>query len=236
MGNVVDSEMEDDTVTLPDGQDLPASPENRRRAAEMWQLDNKGQPERVERELDDEDERVERAEIELAEMRRRFECEREERLREDQERERVERERQMIEQMAERQTMVERDNERLKLQMVTVENERLRNDLTVAREVQKLKDELAEERGKNRLPPADVNVTVPADDAATATQRMKDAIRYSVPLDDPAVDLITDFSNCVVLEDRLKAVGTDGNPRTSTVTEFFNRTNEKSQDLKIDSD
>lgn len=233
MGNVVDSEMEDDTVTLPDGQDLPASPENRRRAAEMWQLDNKGQPERVERELDDEDERVERAEIELAEMRRRFECEREERLREDQERERVERERQMIEQMAERQTMVERDNERLKLQVVTVENERLRNDLTVAREVQKLKDELAEERGKNRLPPADVNVTVPADDAATATQRMKDAIRYSVPLDDPAVDLITDFSNCVVLEDRLKAVGTDGNPRTSTVTEFFNRTNEKSQDLKL---
>ena len=225
--------MEDDTVTLPDGQDLPASPENRRRAAEMWQLDNKGQPERVERELDDEDERVERAEIELAEMRRRFECEREERLREDQERERVERERQMIEQMAERQTMVERDNERLKLQVVTVENERLRNDLTVAREVQKLKDELAEERGKNRLPPADVNVTVPADDAATATQRMKDAIRYSVPLDDPAVDVITDFSNCVVLEDRLKAVGTDGNPRTSTVTEFFNRTNEKSQDLKL---
>ena len=69
MGNVVDSEMEDDTVTLPDGQDLPASPENRRRAAEMWQLDNKGQPERVERELDDEDERVERAEIELAEQR-----------------------------------------------------------------------------------------------------------------------------------------------------------------------
>ena len=126
MGNVVDSEMEDDTVTLSDGQDLPASPENRRRAAEMWQLDNKGQPERVERELDDEDERVEQAEIELpvTEMRRRFECEREERLREDQERERVERERQMIEQMAERQTMVQRDNERLKLQVMTVENVR----------------------------------------------------------------------------------------------------------------
>ena len=33
-------------------------------------------------------------------------------------------------------------------------------------------------------------------------------IRYFVPLDDPAMDVVTDFSNCVrvVLEDRLKAV------------------------------
>ena len=45
--------------------------------------------------------------------------------------------------------------------------------------------------------------------------------------------MITDFSNCVVLEDRLKAVGTDRNPRTRTVTEFFNRMFEKSQDLKL---
>ena len=43
-----------------------------------------------------------------------------------------------------------------------------------AREVQRLKDELAEERGKIRLPPAVVIVIVPADDAATASCYSKD--------------------------------------------------------------
>ena len=69
--------MEPETVILPDGQQLPASPENRRRAAELWQLDNSGRPERVEDELREDDERVERAEREIQEMRRNFERERE---------------------------------------------------------------------------------------------------------------------------------------------------------------
>lgn len=69
-------------MTLPDGNSLPASPENRRRAADLWQLDNKGQAEKVEDELDEDDEKVERAERELKELRRKYESEREERQRE----------------------------------------------------------------------------------------------------------------------------------------------------------
>ena len=47
VGDVVILSMEPETVILPDGQQLPASLENRRRAAELWQLDNSGSPERA---------------------------------------------------------------------------------------------------------------------------------------------------------------------------------------------
>jgi len=41
-----------DTMTLPDGNSLSASPENRRRAFDLWQLNNSGKPERLDDELD----------------------------------------------------------------------------------------------------------------------------------------------------------------------------------------
>ena len=75
--------MDVDNVTLPDGNSLPDSPENRRRAFDLWQLDNKGQPEMVNDDLEDDGERVELAEKELAELRQKFEAELEDRRQEE---------------------------------------------------------------------------------------------------------------------------------------------------------
>ena len=52
-------------------------------------------------------------------------------------------------------------------------------------------------------------------------------------MDDPAVDVVTDFSNCVILEPKLRSIDSVGNPRVSTTTEFFYVTNEKSKDPKL---
>ena len=100
--------MDVDNVTLPDGNSLPDSPENRRRAFDLWQLDNKGQPEMVNDDLEDDGERVKLAEEELAELRQKFEAELEDRRQEDGRREREEQDRKKMVDMEERQTKVER--------------------------------------------------------------------------------------------------------------------------------
>ena len=81
--------MESETVTLPDGTDLVASPENRRQANDLWQLDNSGKPELVRDDCDDDDNRVADAEREVRRLRQEFENEREDRDREDHDREAV---------------------------------------------------------------------------------------------------------------------------------------------------
>ena len=45
--------MDVDAVTLPDGTSMISSPQNRRRASELWKLDNKSKPVRVDDEDDD---------------------------------------------------------------------------------------------------------------------------------------------------------------------------------------
>lgn len=224
--------MDVDNVTLPDGNSLPDSPENRRRAFDLWQLDNKGQPEMVNGDLEDDGERVELAEKELAELRQKFEAELEDRRQEDGRREREEQDRKKMVDMEERQTKVERENEQLRYQLMAAENTRLQSEITAAREVQKVRDELVAEREKNG-PQRTKTVNAAADDDPMAAElRLKAAIRYSVPLNDPAVDIVTDFANCVPLDDKLRAVNADGIPKMSTPTEFFGKINEKSPDLK----
>ena len=218
-------------MVLPDGQQLPASPENRRRAAELWQLDNSGRPERVEDELREDDERVERAEREIQEMRRNFEREREERRREDDDRERAEHVRNKDEHATERQRTTERENEVLRFEMIQMENDRLKSDAQRDRQVQMLREELEDEREKTRLRQKDTVDT--RTETATTTQDWTDAVRYSLQMDDPAVDVVTDFSNCVILEPKLRSIDSVGNPRVGTTTEFFYVTNEKSKDLKL---
>ena len=220
-------------MTLPDGNSLPASPENRRRAADLWQLDNKGQAEKVEDELDEDDEKVERAERELKELRRKYESEREERQREDSEREQERAEQEKTEKMAEKQTAMEQENERLRYEMMAAENERLKSDLNAQREVQKLRDELAEEREKNRPRQEGTVTATEAGDAEVVKQRIQDAIRYSLPLGDPAADVIADFANCIRLEDKIRSVDSQGNARISTVTELFEKTDKGSPDMKL---
>ena len=69
-------------MTFPDGSTVIASPPNRRRANELWQLDNKSRPEKIEDEDNDRDddnndsdngEEIERLKIELRQQRVEFE-------------------------------------------------------------------------------------------------------------------------------------------------------------------
>ena len=75
-------------------------------------------------------------------------------------------------------------------------------------------------------------------ETATTTQDWTDAVRYSLQMhmDDPAVDVVIDFSNCVILEPKLRSIDSVGDPRVSTTTEFFYAyvTNEKSEGSEID--
>jgi hypothetical protein len=70
-----------DQVTFPDGSTVIASPPNRRRASELWQLDNKRRPEKIEDEDNDRDddnndsdngEEIEQLKIELRQQRVEF--------------------------------------------------------------------------------------------------------------------------------------------------------------------
>ena len=99
----------------------------------------------------EDDERVQRAEREIQEMRRNFEREREERRREDDDRERAGHERKKDEQATERQRTTKHENGVLRFEMITMENNRLKSDAQRDRQVQMLREELEDERENTRL-------------------------------------------------------------------------------------
>ena len=102
------------------------------------------------------------------------------------------------------------------------------------RQVQMLREELEDEKEKTRLRQKHMMDTRTETVAVTTTQDWTDAVlRYSLQMDDPAVDVVTDFSNCVILEPKLTSIDSVGNPRVSTTTELFYVTNEKSKDLNL---
>ena len=219
MGDVVACKMDVDTVTLPDGETLPATPENRRRAQELWQLDEKGRAERVEGETNEDDLRVERAERELEEMRKQYEQDRAERDREDEQKQREEQQRANEEQEAENRRALERENERLRMQMIEAENEKLRADLVHEQVVRRLLEQLNNKTGASRNH-AGMDRTATAD-GSTAVNLETDLARYSLPVNDIDADIIADFANCVPLESKLRSVDAYGNARVCTTTEFF---------------
>ena len=114
--------MESETVTLPDGTDLVASPENRRRANDLWQLDNNGKPELVRDDCDD-------AERGLRRLRQEFENEREDRDREDRDREDREQERVNRDRVTREREENEREKEQLRSEIRESEYARMKQEL-----------------------------------------------------------------------------------------------------------
>ena len=220
-------------MTFPDGTSMISSPQNRRRASELWKLDNKSKPVRVDDE--DDEEEIEKMKRELNEQREEFEKERE-RDREERAKDEYERLKMNDELMNDKLMNDERlkmndeliNDERLKMK---VEIENLKMKLAYEEENKVLRERLMAEIQLNAAAkrPADCGHDVDVNNGSDA----KNVIKYSLALNHPDADIMSDLANCVPLSSRLKQMNTNDTARISTVTDFFTHVNTKQPGLQL---
>jgi len=221
-----------DQVTFPDGSTVIASPPNRRRASELWQLDNKRRPEKIEDEDNDRDddnndsdngEEIEQLKIELRQQRVEFE-------RKCAERDLVERENLEDRMRAEERQRLECEREREGRAEVEAKLNELKKRMQHEAEVNSLKDRLMQEMERNRLlseKPKGVRPDI------NDESEVQDGLKYSLPMNHADADVLTDFANCVPLKSRLKQFGLNETVQVNTVTSFFNSVNLKQPELSL---
>ena len=218
-------------MTLPDGSTLIASPPNRRRAAELWGLDNKSRPVMID--ADDDDDEKTNDNDDLIEIERLKDELRQKMIEVDRERDkaRAEREADERDRAAERERddemrNAEREQDQIQRERLIHEMQQLRMQREHDAENRKLTARLIEEMDRNRTLEHHVKKEPAAvDDDAD--------FRYSLPMNHADSDVMTDLANCVPLDDKLKQIGPNETARVSTVTDFFNDMNRKQPKLQL---
>ena len=220
-------------VTLPNGLNLPASPENRAHARKLWAEEN-GSPGRDEDQASAERARIQSLEEQMKGMAR------EHQRALDDANQQLQHERARATEIeneqlrAQEQRAREREDEQRARDKIEHETEMLRYRLQHVDEVNKLKDEL---RIATELKPADGTARTrtgmnPAADLAEREAVRIEAVHSSLALNHPASDAMIDFSNCVSIQPELRQESGNGRSSVTTVQELFDKTNEKAPDMK----
>ena len=221
-----------DNVTLPDGTELPGSPENRTKARKLWEDDNK--IETIDTELTAEQARVKALEEMLREQRIEFE----------QDREREQRDKALEQQEREREREYWRNREQEREHEIQEERDRR---IQAEHEAEKAEMAAGYER---QLREVEKKMTETAlhDRAGTDDQRNRSALReqelhrmtqeslleFSLPVNHSSTDVIVDLANCFALMRETRSDGTAVSDATATtIAGLFDKVNEKSPELRL---
>jgi hypothetical protein len=224
-------ESSDDHVTLPDGTTLPASPDNRSRARQLWATDNSSS-DKVNNEMNAEEQRVlvleEHLRAQREEFERALESEQAQRAQEHEQHEQELRaqEQEHQDQRARAQAYEqERERERQR------EFEKLQMQLQYEQRLSAVQDRLQQEMERNEHNQP-VRVTDTDVHAAAERERTRlQAILYSLPMNHPAFDPVVELSNCILLPSGLMQEHKTGSTSTTTPAELFDKICEKSPDV-----